>query len=1404
MDGKRTYQIVINGVNESIEAVASLNRQLDDLSQKISKLENKTISVKGNVNVSSNVTTSTSGDNGGAVRTLSEEVALQKELNKLKNEGTSLEAKQIAYQDESYQKVLAQKDVLKEIVEDQKAIAAQERLQADTYSNTMQGMKQKLADLKSAINTTDLGDAESIKKMTQEANELTNKLKEMEEAYGTFSRNVGNYASVTEGLGKISVVVNGVTQDFDNLRQAQRALSNAMGELEFNGKQDTEMYKQMEKELEKVAKAQLRLNSAMSDAKASSKIMDELLDTLQSFVAIGQVSKGLSTFFGIDNSAVEQQIAKLVALQNVMQGIEKIRQQMNTGEGIGGFLSAGSNAVDKFVMKLTGAEKRMGMLIKGTREETLAVQRLSAALKVLGGAAIAGGIILAVNAINKLMDDFKYWKNGGYEAGTATEVLNKQLEIFNNNIERIKKIDLDLYLRGLMTSEEYATESTKNLANAMLVLLHNLENLQKVDFSKPTASILGGINIGYGKTEDEALLKAEARFDSLAKKINKIENISGKGNSFTNWIKSFVGFGDDLDKLTREFQYLGESLAQNTLYNMKELMTSAQNEIKKTGKVSDETKSKIKELSNELKYDETQASILNNVDKFTKKGQYYVNQINLIKGAFIDLGNSLGNVEADAGRIAQLEIDAMKDGLKKQKKQIELNRKKELADVGDNMQLRALINAKYEREILNAEKSFSREMAQAYADLADIKIQLMREGWNKEQEIIRNERDERIRQVKESEKLVGQRVSALRELYRQKELDAERDWAYEVLKINQELFDNIESIERSSYTKEASNAEQNIKNKQNTQKNDLWESTINPNYKLDINSRKAYYDEILKIDKEASEKQKQIREENLWRQYSYDKKDEEQRHEHVVDMKTYSLVMGELSKIPTPTNEDYVQVEQKLSEELRKMRGELVDAYNQGKLDFKTFCEYIEKEENAHISTMTSLQNEYNINLSASTQEALDEQRQLYSNYYSNLIAVIRQNQDKVNEKMEFAPVQKNDWGIVQLSKTKQIYRESLKEAEDNATKLKGTKIKLKNDLAVGNITYEDWFMRDQELDSAIKANDKTIETIKDKQKNLVGDFVQSIQGYLNSVVDSFSTIMNAVWDAQDREFEHQQEELDKWNEELETALDKQQEIVQSHKDAINDIEDELSTARGDRRSELIERLNAEVAAQKKAAKEEERIKKEQEKAQAKEDALQKKREEAEYNRQILQAIVNGAMAVTMAAVNKWPVPAIPMMALAASTTAAQLAIMKQNRYAKGGLLEGPSHSQGGVKVYGGYAELEGHEYIVNKHTTIENEPLLEYINSKQKKLSLDDFVDFYSSKQSNIRKVIASASPRAKFAEGGLLTFDSSNVDTFNNRLLDSFERYSNRPVVVAVTEIEDKMADVHQVRALAGLPND
>ena len=92
-------------------------------------------------------------------------------------------------------------------------------------------------------------------------------------------------------------------------------------------------------------------------------------------------------------------------------------------------------------------------------------------------------------------------------------------------------------------------------------------------------------------------------------------------------------------------------------------------------------------------------------------------------------------------------------------------------------------------------------------------------------------------------------------------------------------------------------------------------------------------------------------------------------------------------------------------------------------------------------------------------------------------------------------------------------------------------------------------------------------------------------------------------------------------------------------------------------------------------------------------------------------------------------------------------------------------------------------QYIVNKHTTAKNVELLDYVNAKKKRVDLSDMVEFFDG---GTRRTIRNISPTMKYAEGGQLPLLNSDI-TINDRLLMMMDKYSNRPVVVSVTEIND-----------------
>lgn len=1359
MANTKEYQIKINGLTESINAVDALNKQLDKLEQRMNTLSSAKISTGGG--------SASRGNNSAS----SEEESVQKEINKLKQQGQQLDAKILATQNEIYKRVDATKQLYKQTVADQKAIAAQERLVADSYSNTMAGMKSKLADLKSVINVTDIGDGDKIKKLTKEANELTQKLKEMEFAYGQFGRDVGNYDRVGQSVEKIKVNIDGTVHEFDSLKQATKAVRDEMSKLEYNGKADTKVYRQLEVEASKLAKAQLRVNSAMNDAKASSKAMDDLLDTMESFAALGQVGQGFSTLFGFDNSELEQQIAKLVALQNVLSGIEKIRQQMNTREGIGKWLSKGSDAVDTFVMKLTGAQKRMGMLVKESRAASIAVQGLSKALKALGAVTIAGGLMVLMDALTALVEEFKNFRDGGYKAGTATDYLTSKVETLNEQFDKTKQRLSGEFLQGLISQEEYASEKTKMLIDQIATLeteLLNSDKQLKFTISKKSVDDLAKNLNGLAKAIDE--------FENQASGLDKFQAKLSSG-----FIGKLLWGTEEINDKKKEFQHLGEIIVETLAYKVDAAMGKANAEVEKFGHVTDETKKEVAELAKLLDKDPNVNSLFKQIDKFSDKGQYYIKVLESLKNKFIEFSNSIEtpNFDIDPFKLAQLEIDAMNDGLAKQMAQIELNRKKEIADAENNEKLMLAINAKYKRERINAEKQFGKQYNSALADLQSIRIDMMNEGWEKEKKQLEHERDERIRSIRDSEILVGERTAAIRELYRNRIAKAEKEWQQQQIENYRSYLMEIQRMNNEIYSLEVSNSLGNVENR-TFERTDKANKTINKFNYDDITKMKEYYDELLKIELDAAKNEEEIRQEALLNEINDAKKEEEIRHQRLVDISN----------------------------------GEYAKQLEKGLITQQQYNELIQKENAAHNAAMNALDKKYAAESTAITQEGLDKNYKAYSNYYQKVATLIRNKQDDIQRKLNSAirnaeKQSATNFGFFNAKALGKEYDEAIKKQKEVIDNLRNELDNLDKDNKAGKIVGEEFEKRRRELQSSLDAAIQTLSNLENESRTIIDRFIANVNQYVQVLGQSIQQIMQAVWDYQDYQMDKEQDELDKWNEKIDKALDKQQEIVEEHKNNVDSIEDELATARGDRRQHLIDQLNAEIAAQRAAQTEEKKIQKQKEAAEKKQEALDKKRKQEEYERNVKQAFISWHLSIANGLATQPFLPVgLAMGALATALGAVQYALVKsQKPYAKGGQLDGgvaqgKRHRDGGIPVLGGRASIEGGEFITNRMTTENNIELLDYINSKHRKLNIDDFIDFYSS--GKVKKNIINMSPRkTTFADGGVIPTLTNNYD-FDDRLLSAFEEYSNRQVVVSVVDINKRQTAVRNVQVLAGVEND
>ena len=1359
------FKIVINGIQESINAVDALNKELDALEKRINTLANKNVSV--------------SASGGGNAKALDEEAKMLQKIEELHQ-------KVAASEKAEYQELLHAKEELKEYQTIAKSIAAQDNLKSGVNNlNTIQGMKAQLHDLKAAMQTVDVG-GDQFKKWAAEANELTQKLKEIEASYGTFSRDVGNYSNgVADGMKKFNLEIGGVTKEFESAKKALKELKAEMQTLQY--KQDkgiiTEEETERFKSLVPVVK---QLESSIQDA---GKPMDALLDTMQSITALASVGQGLSALFGLDDSEIEKSIQKLVALQNVLQGLQTIEKQIQSQEGIGSWLSKGNAAIDKFATGLLKAEKNAKLLASG--------------LKMLGAGAIIAGITALVVLFNK-------FQKSQEEARKAFE---RNLDVIKTGAEAYKRAEIELngYIKkldefkGSKKAEKQLIEEVSKKYD-----IHN-KNIKDV---KDMKALLIKMAPTYLET-----IKEEAKMTALAAESAKLyaDNIAliAKRDKLQtdynnlNWNERLSGYGAALKKQLNDINTEIDANAKSMDVFNKELDKSADIVAKNKTALSEmgigggkETTKKIKDNS--------------------KKTEDAVRQAE--------------------NNINELRLKLMRDGLYKELMQLDENNRKEIDKIkknGQKVEEQLLLQQQnYEKQQQELIEKYTKSLQDSNAKLAiDTQIesiQRLKDEW--EQLYLTVNRPTSTKDAPlfglelESVGQVLKNYNKYKDLYDiRNDALSQNNWEayFEALKkqylpnaakeVQEEFFRLLGETRPDSFDKwlegDALITKKPNKEAYNYLKNQFEEKTkelryfilkysgsidfgekaitqtlqnsylerialLNERYKNMLDVTNNYINQKKELELEAINNEEKLQKESIDKELDAAREGYEKL---LAQSKKYSAYTPE-SVSEFLRGKDKIQLEnggeRDLTNEEKRLQGLI------------TLIDEKEKER-------TQIVKKYNNERRRIEQEAHNEQQANNAKYYDRELESIEAYMQKANDILSNQP-ETNGLGFIDIKKTKAQYKEVLDLYKEMTNEINTTLYKALTALGSGEINGQEFERIVNNLEYYKKKIKEENNEILKTQKGLGLELYKQIDQYLQMVGQAATQIIQSIGQINDAAFEKEMEALDKRSEYYEDLLEKQKEITQKYADDVNDIEDELANSRGDRRQFLIDQLNAQMQAQRESLAQEKQIEKEQERIDKKREKLEYDNEMRKWNQSKLTAAINAALAISAAAVNTWPMPAIPMMALAASVGAAQMAAVlaqKPKKYAEGGLLEGRSHAQGGIPVGNTGIEVEGNEFVTNKRTTAQNLALLQFINSKKRKIDLSDMIEFYSNKAN---KNISNT--KTYFADGGQIPVLRNDID-LSDRLITTMEKYSEKPTVVQVVDIINKAESLRQVQTLAGL---
>lgn len=275
---------------------------------------------------------------------------------------------------------------------------------------------------------------------------------------------------------------------------------------------------------------------------------------------------------------------------------------------------------------------------------------------------------------------------------------------------------------------------------------------------------------------------------------------------------------------------------------------------------------------------------------------------------------------------------------------------------------------------------------------------------------------------------------------------------------------------------------------------------------------------------------------------------------------------------------------------------------------------------------------------------------------------------------------------------------------------------------------------------------------VLDEVKESLAESLASLQQSLGYMAE---TLFNDAFMRLDAYTQYLDEQLELTRERQDAAEDALQESMQRRAA----LESKLEDARGAKREYLIQQISKERAA-------EARLTAEKKKAAAEEANIAKQKEQAEEKRQQLEAKAQALMAATTLATNvqnaalavkaaleavaqgsKIPFPA-NIVAIAAGVAAVAAAVLsakklatslQTTKMANGGALDGPSHDAGGIQGTGRFSniEVEGGEFVTNKHAYRNNREAIERINA------IGRSVRFVAIPEHQLRR---------KFAEGGQL----------------------------------------------------
>lgn len=1080
------------------------------------------------------------------------------------------------------------------------------------------------------------------------------------------------------------------------------------------------------------------------------------------------------------------------------------------------------------ILRTTGvAGQFMAKCMQGA---SIAIKGVAASIKTLLKSTV---ILLVVQAafeaitwaVEKLADAFKALKGPGSMevddrldmVGDAAERASQKIKDYADECDRAVKqglmTELDAEKLKFKEVEKAAIEAAKGLKE----YLNRQEEIQagRIKDNLNPSNIMGNLPI-------KDLEEFEKEYQILIKAVeNGTDKVEAGSNKARGWL---VTAGDAVEELGDKTKViLGQMQDDINQINF----NNPEEAVEQFKKITDnELYQSALANMHKLFPEEEWAKTLD------RMYQIFSDRVADMEGRAQDLSTAVKVANRELAKQTELSnINAIADPKKRQaaldnynKKQRQEEIKNSLADEKHKQAALAALDKEYKQKAIERQKSYQNSTSKTTKNgaddterilkqIRDNHLAIMKEGLDKEIKQLENSMQDELKEAEKATKHRNELILSIQEKYNYLIQKKREEWFKKHRKAVEDFNAEIVAVSKQAAAELADvMGMQNINQTnrdidQNENDNSERKRSIRYDYSIDasenVENNKKVLEEQKKFHKEMLDEEKKFIDERkrLQLQESTQNMDnllaeEERRYQQQIEANDKAQrekweQVYEMAQQGIVSEKEAQEMQQQVALEYQTAAADMLEAHNRKMAEIRKNGEQEQK----------------NI-----LEQSLQERQQMQSETNSKTIGSIQEMYDEIgyiSEQEQKKNVNRTT-GLFNIQSEKKRLQDVLKAYEDTLSELDAQYEELKRQLNDGEIDFDQFTEGKKQIDSLKKQAKQSAEDTQNSLKDLfqtwagsINDFAQKIASEFQNLYGTFNEIMSLKYDMEEEMLDREQEQLDKESDMVDRAYEKQAEIVQRYKDAINNTEDELKTARGERRLALIDGLAQqreaylqETDSLKKQQLEKEKIAKKEEQLQKKQDALEKKRKQQQKQQSLINAIVNTALGVTQA-LSAYPPPASWALAAAVGAMGAvQIATISSQKYANGGVIDGPSHSQGGIKVptKRGMSEVEGNEFITNKKTTTHNTEMLYYINSIKRKITREDMEKFFDGKG----KVSIPASHSLRFASGGQMPelTDYNLKQTINEQ-----QQQPEIRVVAQITDIASQLDNYNQIKVLAGL---